>query len=166
MIRISLTSALIIVASVSACSENAVPTTTITSNRNFDTDDVVTEDQCLERLKSQTFSSPEEAVDASFTYEITALGDGAIERFWGSNPAKSGKHSVVVVEGASDGFNEQEFLESEPEGDTEVFRTNDMTLFRVNSSQKVSFTQAIGAGCKRLRDGISLRRFTTIQRQN
>ena len=165
MIRISFTGALVIVASLSACSENAFSTTTVTSSRNFDADEVVTEKQCLEKLESQTVSSPEAPVEVSFTYDITALGDGAIERFWGSNPAEGGEHTVIIVEGVNDGSNEQMFLESEPEGNTEVLTVDDITLFRVNSSRQESLSQAISAGCKQLRDGIALRRFTTIQRQ-
>ena len=101
-------------------------------------------------------------VDASFVYDIGALDGDQVVAFWGGDPSEVGQHSAKIVESESEADGEEvqkEFLDSEPAGDTEVFRNGETVLMRVNDPS-AGFEEALKRGCERLRDGVTIKQVT------
>ncbi len=111
--------------------------------------------ECMERFADKGVFGDKD-VRASFTYDISALGQNAVNDFWGGNPSVDGAHRGVIVEGDDVDAGLSDFLDADPQDDTEMFEGGDVTLLRVNEAE-APFSDALRAGCGRLREGVTIR---------
>ncbi|MDP4539321.1 hypothetical protein Q9K01_06770 [Qipengyuania sp. DY56-A-20] len=115
--------------------------------------------ECLERLAEGGEIWGEESVRASFVYDVSALGPDAVKQF-AKRSIEGGRHSMAVHHGEASDQALKNFLDRTPEGDTEMFGTDDLVLLRVNDAMARPFDAALRTGCQRLREGVTIRQYT------
>lgn len=113
--------------------------------------------QCMEKFADRGVWGSDQ-VKSSFVYDISALEGEPAHAFWGGDPAEYGQHTAKIIEGEA-GEAQQEFLDSEAVGSTELFQAGDTILMRVNDPAAL-FDTALRRGCDRLREGVTVKQAT------
>lgn len=146
---------------LSACGDNG--TTNRSETTTLKEPATATVGECLERFANGRDVWGDTKVKASFVYEVQDFDMMKAEAFWGDNPEADGKHSVTTHNG--EGGNEalEEFLKSDPKGDTELFSAEGVSLIRINDGPSENFEAALRTGCERLREGVTVRQVTFSQ---